>query len=169
MKTTEIFESATGTYAGVSFDSTTNKALHQYIKDNNLPNAPRPDQFHTTVLYSRKHCPNYKPIGQLSSPLVGTTTGLEVWKTQDGKNALVVKYNCPALVDRHKKLMKDHEATYDYPEYKVHVTLSYDIGDIDYKKLPDIKKAIPQITIVKEYGEDLDLDWAKTKGTSKGK
>jgi 2'-5' RNA ligase len=64
--------------------------------------------------------------------------------------------------------MKKHDATYDFPEYKPHITLSYDIGDLDEKNLPDIGKYVDEIGIDEEYGEDLDLNWAKNKGVKKG-
>jgi hypothetical protein len=78
-----------------------------------------------------------------------------------------MKFKCEELNARHKELMDEHDATYDFPEYKTHVTLSYDIGDMDETKLPDVIKTIGEMKIVKEYGEDLDLDWAKNN-TSKG-
>lgn len=174
MKLKDLYEqpeNKKGTYAGVKFDSDTNRALHQYIKENNIPNSVRPDRFHTTVLYSRKHLPNYKPAGKIQPPMTGNPTGLTVWET-NGENSpktkcLIFLYDSPELVKRHKSLMKEHEATYDYPEFKPHVTLSYDIGDMDINKLPSLDTVGP-LNIVEEYGEDLDLDWANNKGVKKG-
>lgn len=69
--------------------------------------------------------------------------------------------DCQYLSDRHNEIMDLYEATYDYPEYKVHVTLSYDIGDIDIK---DLKiDGFPKINIVKEYYNELILDWQNKK------
>lgn len=149
-----------GTYAGVHFDESTKDALMQYIKDNNIPNPTKRDKMHTTVLYSRKFCPDYVPLGDIDPPWIGVVDGLEVWPTQSGNNALVITYTSSDLADRHERLMDEHDATYDYDEYKTHVTLSYDIGDMDISTLPDIKQAVPVIKIVEEYGEDLDLDWS---------
>jgi len=164
-----------GSYAGVRFDTATNKAIHKYIHDNKIPTSVRPDRLHSTLLYSRKYLPNYKPAGKLDKPLIGTPKSFEVWKTRppagsDGKptNCLVLKYSCPELETRHKELMKEHSAQYDYDEYYPHITLSYDIGDMNIKDLPDIKDTVKEIKIVEEYGEDLDLDWARNKGVRKG-
>lgn len=173
MKLKDLYEqpSKKGSYAGVKFDKDTNRALHKYIKENKIPNSTRPDRFHSTVLYSRKHLPNYKPAGKLDPPMTGNPTGLTVWETQGDNgpktNCLIFQYDCPDLVDRHKSLMKEHEATYDYPDFKPHVTLSYDIGDMDVDSLPDVSGVGP-VNIVEEYGEDLDLDWARNKGVKKG-
>lgn len=162
-----------GTYAGVRFDDNTKRAISKYIKDNDIPNPVSADKLHTTLLYSRKHLPNYKPLGQLKRALVGHPTEFDVWESK-GKlrdeattRCLVLEFKCPNLVERHKHLMDEHQATYDFPEYKTHITLSYDIGDLDIDDLPDIKKTLDSITIVEEYSEELDLQWAKNKGGKK--
>lgn len=154
-----------GTYAGVRFDTATVDAIEKYMKDNDIPKAVSGDKLHTTLLYSRKYLPDYKATGKLTPHLIGTPTEFVVWKTSgdDGKepaNCLVLMYSCPALVKRHKELMKEYDATYDFDEYKTHITLSYDIGDLDIKTLPEIKKTIKSIVIVEEYQEDLNLSWA---------
>ena len=158
-----------GTYAGVKFSPATIHRLKAYIKDNNIPNPLRSNKLHTTLLYSRKYLPDYKPAGAYASPMVGTPTKLDVWKTKPDDestpaNCLVLEYDCDDLTARHKLLMEEYDATFDYPEYRPHITLSYDIGDIDYKILPDVSTIGP-IEIVEEYSEDLDFNWAVNKGT----
>ena len=159
-----------GSYAAVTFDSSTNDAIQQYIEDNDIPNPIPTSKLHTTVLYSRKYLPDYEPLGKITPSWKGIPTTLDVWESS-GKlrdepttRCLVMEYDCDKLKDRHNFLMKEHEATYDFPSYKMHVTLSYDIGDLDIKDLPDIKDSIGNLKIVSEYGDDLDLDWSKTKG-----
>ncbi|TFG95161.1 hypothetical protein E4H12_13870 [Candidatus Thorarchaeota archaeon] len=173
MKLKDLYEKSTkkGTYAGVRFDEPTKLKLQKYVEDNEIPNSTSPEKYHTTVLYSRKHLPNYKAPGVIQPPMTGNPSGLSAWDTQ-GENGpktkcLIFQYDSPELSARHSSLMKEHEATFDYPEYKPHVTLSYDIGDMDISSLPDIK-GIGPLNIVEEYGEDLDLDWARNKGVKKG-
>lgn len=163
-------EQPKGTYAAVKFDKATTDAVAKYIADNNLPNGLNPDKMHCTVLYSRKYCPDYEPLGKIDPPWKGTPTKLEVWESrgkgrdEEPTRCLVMKFECDQLNKRHEELMKEHDATYDFPEYKTHITLSYDIGDMDETELPDIKDTVEEIKIVEEYGEELNLDWAKTKG-----
>jgi len=158
-----------GTYAGVNFDDKTTDAILKYIKDNKIPNGLSADKMHSTVLYSRKHLPKYSPYGQFEDPIKGTPKEFYVWPSdnEDGStaNCLVLKYDCDELCKRHQELMDEHKATYDFPNYEPHITLSYDIGNLDIKKLPDIKGILPLINIIGEYGEDLDLNWIQTKGT----
>lgn len=162
-----------GTYAGARFDSETNKAIHKYMSDNKIPNAIRPDKLHITILYSRKPCPEYEALGKLETPWIAKPKEFVVWKTNgeddnEPSNCLVLKLDCPDIVKRHKDLMKEHDATFDHADFSPHVTLSYSIGDIEIKDLPNISDSISELKVVEEYGEDLDLNWAKNKGTKKG-
>lgn len=162
MRLQELMEKKTpdGTYAGVRYDKDGVKLLSKYAEENDIPNPLDPNKVHTTLLYSRKYCPDYEPAGKLDPPLKAKFDEMEVWPTQDKKNALVVTLDAPELVKRHKTLMKELDATYDFDEYKPHITLSYDVGVLDVDKLPDIRDTIKEIDIVEEYGEDLVTDWA---------
>lgn len=171
MKLYEIASTkAKGTYAGVRFDQATKDAVNAFIEAAQLPNATKIDKLHSTLLYSRKFLPEYEPLGEINPPLVGKPTEFVVWETtpedpNDPKaRCLVLKYECPDLVERHQLLMKQHEATYDYDEFIPHLTFSYDIGDIDVETLPKFSDYIDAINIVEEYHEPLDLDWATNKG-----
>ena len=152
-----------GTYAGVHFGDDTKDAVDLYIKENGIPNATPTDKLHCTLLYSRKHCPNYEPLGQLEPMLRGKPGAFQVWEGQpddDGNkpNCLIMEFDCVKLSARHKELMDEHDATYDFDEYKTHITFSYDIGEMDIKDLPEFTGPI---NIVEEYGEELDIDWAE--------
>ena len=154
-----------GTYAGVRFCDNTKNAIQAYMDENNIPNMLDKEKLHSTLLYSRKHCPDYQPAGPTN--MVGTPNGFVVWNTQapagkegETSRCLVLKYDCPDLVKRHTSIRKEHGATHDYPDFTPHITLSYDIGDTDVDALPDISKFLSQINIVHEYSEPLDLDWA---------
>lgn len=156
-----------GTYAAVHFDEQTITKLQQFIKDNNIPNGVAPNKMHCTLLYSTKYLPNYKPLGDINPPLVGTPTKLERWAGQpDGDEkvsmCLVLKFDCPGLNVRHNTLMESHDATFGFDEYITHITLSYDVGDIQVKDLTDINQIVDKISITYEYGDDLDLNWAKS-------
>lgn len=174
----ELLEATTeklpGTYAGVRFSPATKTAIENLIEELGVPNPTNSQKFHTTLLYSRDNLPNYKALGKLSTPLTGTATEVVIWETQpdeDGntKNCLVVKYDCDDLTERHHKLLKEHNASYDF-EYQPHITLSYDIGDWD--KLDEAQAlvdSLPTIEIVEEYQMDLDTNWAdkSTKDNNK--
>ena len=167
MKLEELFEAEKekpGTYAAAHFDSDSKKVIADFIKDNKIPNPTKTEKLHCTVIYSRAHVPNFKAAGKYQSPMVCKPKGFAVWDTQpdeDGNKArcLVLELSCPEFKARHRELMKEYpEATYDYPEFKVHVTLSYNLGDMDEKDLPEIKQ---ELRLVEEYTTPIDNNWAK--------
>ena len=160
-------EKKKGSYAGVQFDADTTKRIKTFVIENKIPQRVPSNKLHSTVLYSKKYLPNYKAQGKLKTPIVGKPKKFSVWETQPDEggetaNSLVLQYDAPELVARHKELMKEHDATYDF-QYKPHITLSYNIGDLDISKLDP--KDIGNINIVSEYGEDLDMDWAKNNAS----
>ena len=157
-----------GTYAGVTFSKKTLQEVKKYGKENQIPNLLSSSKTHSTLLYSRKHCPNYKPAGEINPAWIGTPTHLEVWPSQpddngNSVNCLVLRYKCSELESRHKTLMDTHNATFDFDSYNPHITISYDVGDLDLDSLTDIKTNLKTIEIINEYGESLNLSWANEK------
>lgn len=151
-----------GTYAGYKFDPEDVKSLRKWAEDNKIPNRVPREKFHATLLFSKKHCPNYKPLGKLKTPIVVALGECEIWDTKDKKRAMIVCLSSEDMVKRHKDLMKEHEATYDHEQYKPHVTISYDVGkEFTLKDVGDFKDYFPdnKFHIVEEYHEDLVDDW----------
>lgn len=139
------------------------------MKEAHIPNALPQNKLHTTLLYSRVECPEYKPLGDTN--YIGIPDEFVVWDTQATESkrstrCLVLKYKCPELVTRHKALMKEHNATFDYEDFTPHITFSYDIGDMKVAEFLDIKTHLVTINGISEYSEILDLDWA-TSATGK--
>ncbi len=149
-----------GTYAGLKFSDDTIKMIKEYIEKNDIPNPLNGDDFHSTLLYSRKYLPEYEATGKFDESWTGDPNHFSIFPSNpknggDGSNCLVLEYTCKEQVARFDDLMDKHDATYDFDEYKPHVTLSYDVGDLDYKNLPELETALE---IVEEYGEDLKID-----------
>ena len=151
-----------GTYAGMKFCKNTKDSLKDLIREFKVPKPLGVSKYHTTLVYSEKYLPDYKPLGKLGTPLVGVPVECDKWETQDGSNALVLTFKSPELSKRHKSLMKEHDAKWGYPTYTPHVTLSYDCGDFDVKDINKHLQGEPfSIKMVNEYHEDLNLDWVK--------
>ena len=147
-----------GTYAGVRLSDDDSDFIIDWVKELKLPNPTPKKDLHLTLLYSKKYLPDYKPAGKIDEwayPLK-----FHVFETFDNKRALVLKVKSPFLLKRHKELMKEHDATYDYPEYIPHITLSYDIGDMEVPKF-DCKRR--ELHLGEEYAEELKLDWKPKK------
>lgn len=157
MKTRQEFlnEEKKGTYVGVRFSDKTKSDIKKYMAGMDIPNPINNDKLHTTLIYSRKNLPKFKALGDLDKNIIGKFKKFEMWDTQDGNRALVMTYDAPELTARNKEITDEHGATSDYDEYKVHLTLSYDLGDYD----SPLKDYTGVIEIVNEYYEPLDLDY----------
>lgn len=139
-----------GTYIAVKFDEATLDRIESIQKQLNLYNIVPRDKLHSTICYSRVDVPYFPDE---TPKVIGKSKGLLIFNND--KRALVLTIDSPYLVSKHE-LTKELGATYDYPDYIPHVTLSYDIGYISYdeSQVPEI-----DIGITTEYVEALDLDW----------
>lgn len=160
MKYGELMENVNdetrGTYCAVRFSENTLDNLIALMGKLGVPNAlPRTD-LHTTILYSRKYLPEFTSAGVISAS--ASAKGFTVFDSRDGNRCLVLELDSQWCEQRHRFLMGLHQATYDYPKYVSHITLSYNIGDFE-KPSEDTLKDFPILSIVEEYDEDLNLLW----------
>ncbi len=152
-----------GTYVGVRISEKSKDALISASKKMEVPNKIDKDKMHITLIYSRKHLPEFEAEGKFKEPKIVSVDKLKIFPTQEGDGkVLVVVLDAPALVKRNKEIMKEEGATSDFPKYTPHITLSYDVGDFDIKN----KNIIDHMTnleleVVEEYSQDLELDWVK--------
>jgi 2'-5' RNA ligase len=149
---------STGTYAALRFDEPSVERIAQYVKDNAIPNPLEANKLHVTLMYSRVECIGFKSPGKLPEPFIVRVKGFDVWKNGNGEGyALVVKLDAPEVVERHKQLMKQYKASYDFPEYQPHFTISYNVPDeFDTKTLAPFDGTL---SLNFEFSEDLDTDW----------
>lgn len=157
MKLNEIKkdEQPDGTYAAAKMDKKSCDKIKQFCIENNIPNRVSSEKLHTTIIYSRVKAPELK-ANQDIYPIKASCASLEIFKTFDEKNALVMKLDCPQLVQHHNNIMEEHGTTYDFPEYVPHITISYDCGDFNPSSFVG---ELPMVTFIMEYVEDLVLDW----------
>lgn len=131
-------------------------AVAEFRKLIRLHDIPKPipnDKMHCTLIYSRT--PTVIPQVQNQRLYKATIEKFDVFNTRDGKRCLVAKLNSVDLQVRHNELMTDLEASYDFPNYLPHITLSYDIGDFDIEPLNQALSLHP-VYLTNEYYEILD-------------
>ena len=159
MDTTKTEE---GSYIAVKLSKETQDRLADFANSFKIENIVPREKFHITVIYSTKSVPKtFKALGDIDPPILAQPKHLTIFETKGGSSALVLELDCPELVKRHNDLMSKYNLKYDFPEYKVHVTLSYDVGDWEIPTVVDYKD-IQDLEIVNEYLESLKLDWVKT-------
>ena len=116
------------------------------------------DKAHATVMFSRKYIPEFESLGD-GLDWNGHFTGWDIFPSDDD-NCPVLKFECSELTDRFDQIVNDYGATWDHDDYQPHITFSYNVGDLDIYELPPFTY---NITIISEYGEDLEFNWADDK------
>lgn len=144
-----LLEKEQGTYVGVRFDKKTVKQLNEFMDVNNVPNQILTSKLHSTLIYSKKPCPDFKAL-QDNYPLKTKFKGFELFG--EDKTCLVVLIDSPEMIKRNKEITEEHGATSDYDEYHPHITLTYNVEDLDVDKLPDYPH---DIIIQSEYSEPI--------------
>lgn len=147
-------ETSNGTYMAVRVSATSSLGIRSHLADCGIETVASElePRLHCTVIYSRKPCPDM--INDIDRQAVHLASFLswEVFTGSDGSDVLVMVLKCPSLVARHKYLMRKHEATYDFPEYHPHITVSCNYAG---KSPWDIRKFPGIIVLEEEYLEDL--------------
>lgn len=119
-----------GTYIKASLDDAAKERIYELINELNLDNHVTKDDLHTTVMYSRKPCPAAMEMHGTAIPFRAKISELKTWEDRGtGANCLVAVVDCDQLKNIHTHMHLKYEATYDFPEYVPHITLSYDCGN----------------------------------------
>ena len=153
-----------GTYYGARPTETTCEAILDFLSDNKIPNPIAEKLMHCTVIYSRVFC-SAKALGDLDPHWKGKFEAYNVWPTspkpdEEPTSCLTLGFICPEMHERHHVLRKEG-ATHDFPDFKPHLTLSYDVGnDYDHHSLDHYGGPL---VFHQEYSEPLNLDFVKTK------
>lgn len=147
-----------GTYAGYKLEPNSARRLLEFCRKKLPQNVilPKEDDLHCTLLYSRKHLPNYKPARYLRH--YAKVLRYEVFgDPNEEKGCLVAVISCQSIIDRHKFLMKEHGGTYDYNNYIPHITIAYDFPKSTDLSILEVYQE--KIELGNEYVEKLDFDW----------
>lgn len=139
-----------GLYVAVKYDEYSQNKLEKMFSK--VPNVVKKEDYHTTILYSRVFKNIEIPKAYHSIEVI---SHYEIWPNHDkSSNALVGLLGTEEkqglflnkLCGLHQKFMKDNpELTYDYPEFKPHLTISYDVPE-DYLTSTNLLKSVVLIT-----------------------
>lgn len=150
-----------GTYIAVNYDERAKDYLIGWCTSNAIPNPVNRDSIHTTVVYSRVTLDRYLPSPNLDH--VAVIGNLDVFTSNmNGKttNCLVVTLKSGFLVARHNWLRECFGATHDFQDYVPHITLSYDIGDLDISSL---SIDVTELKIISEIKSPIKVDARERK------
>ena len=106
-----------GTYASLKLSKESQDQLHEFISQY-IDQPTSKEDLHCTVVYSKTPCPNVESH-QPKLPITAKASGYESFDS----NAFVLKLESDTLQQFHKET-RALGASYDYPEYKPHITLA---------------------------------------------
>lgn len=135
-----------GTYLCVELDRQSRKLLEDWVKNHNIPNAADAKQYHTTVVYSRKGIPDVNAY-PFELPISAKIKRWDIFPSQNGKKCLVAIIDSGELHDHFTAIHKQYGATYDYPDYKPHITVSYDYTGSTPRDVPNFPVVFSKVKI----------------------
>jgi hypothetical protein len=125
-----------GTYVSMEMSQHSREMLDNFVLMNlGLSERVDPNSYHTTVIYSRTPVPTAEHLPR-DWTAIATALGYEVFPTKNDGKCLVLRVHCQTAEALNAQLTREG-ATSDYPVYKSHVTLAYDIQyEVDPHTLP---------------------------------
>jgi 2'-5' RNA ligase len=132
-----------GTYVSMDLSKGCKDILDHFV-ETNLGLTERVDKstYHITIIYSRAPVPSAEQYAGTESVVQARVTGYEVFPTKTDGKCLVMRLDFP-FANLLNKQLTAQGATSDYPEYKPHMTIAYNITqEIDHTTLP-----IPQFQL----------------------
>ena len=133
-----------GTYVAFEMSPESRDLLDNFV-EMNLGLTERVDKstYHITVIYSRSPVPGAEAFRDDNCEMSARAEGYEIFPTKDSGKCLVMRIVCPSATGLNK-VLDGMGATSDYPEYKPHTTIAYNMTqEIDPHTLP-----VPQFPIV---------------------
>lgn len=149
-KILNINEAEEGTYVArkvLNADS-----LYKHYKDQGVDVVPA-EELHCTIAFSRK---TFTP--KLNDDVIEIKYDEEIHPYLEplgDEGAVVMKFNNKQIIERCQDCI-DRGATYDYPQYQPHITITFNGKDLDLK---NIKRPDFYIELGDEYTEPLNLNW----------
>ena len=109
---------------------------------------------HVTIAYSKKQV-DWDAAGDHGNSTLTIDTGSRSIAKLGDQGAVVLKFSSEALKQRWQEFI-DAGASWDWPNYQSHVTISFDAGDVD---LDDITPYTGELVFGPEIFQKIDPNW----------
>lgn len=150
--------SKSGTYASFKLSQASKIDLFNHVTFIGIPEAVDKEQYHATVIYSRKEIPEAYEYNNLEGSFIAFGKEWKIFPSKDMGKCLVLLLDFPSAVGYHTQFM-DMGATYDYPEYLPHITIATHFDDaIMPNVVPHFSLKFDKLVV-----EPLDLDYTYKK------
>ena len=121
------------------------------------------DDLHVTVAFSRRPVDWMKAgeawSGDKDGKFIVNPGGARIVEPLGDKGAVVLLFNSSELSWRHEAIKRDADATWDFPSYQPHVTITYAGGDLDLSKVEPYRG---KLVFGPEIFAEVDEDWSKS-------
>jgi hypothetical protein len=133
---TARYRGESGTYISVAPDSASADYISQFLQGDIDGRYAQPAELHATVVYSKVGLTREQQlaIAKLVGPetkFEATVSHLTAWKGHDGGVYLVMKFDCPALVELNRTLVTTFGLVGNFDEYRPHITLVSNIQGVE--------------------------------------
>ena len=148
-----------GTFVSMRPSPAAITALAEWQKENNIPNPYDPSHMHVTLLLSKDKEFPWEPK---SYKLKIDPSTYKLEKFGPDHDVLVLSFKSEELEKRHMVGRKKHNLTWDFDDYKPHITLAKDLPeDFNIEEL-----VVPSFSIILdgEYTEKYKSDLSETAG-----
>ncbi|WP_313004315.1 anti-CBASS protein Acb1 family protein [Brevundimonas sp.] len=119
------------------------------------------DDLHVTIAFSRRPVDWMKVNEGWSSDKDGTLNvapgGARLVEPLGDKGAVVLLFNSSELSWRHEAIKREADATWDFPSYQPHVTITYAGGDLDLCKVEPYRG---RLVFGPELFSEVNEDWS---------
>lgn len=118
------------------------------------------DDLHVTVAFSRVRVDWMKAGEGWNNDKDGSVTvspgGARLVEKLGDKGAVVLLFSSSELSWRHEAIRREAGASWDFPEYQPHVTITYQGGDLDLSKVEPFRG---KLVFGPEIFQEIDEDW----------
>jgi hypothetical protein len=154
MEAEEKNKSKDGTYASFKLSAKSSDKLHKWLEDQKIPNLSPANDYHVTILYSRKVVTDDLKEWDVSVPIRAKIDHWKIFPMQTGEKCLVMVLDQKKFDTLHDKIIDDLGATHDFPSFIPHVTVSTNYtGKTVPDELPKFPLSFDEFSV-----EKLELD-----------
>ena len=134
----------------------TAQKLVEWAHRNGFKSTLKPEDLHVTIAYSRDPVDPAQVEADENGKVLRVEGGWRRIEPLGDKGAIVLKFGNGAL-ERRWQQYRDAGASWDWPAYTAHITITYDGAGVDLSK---VKRFVGPIELGPEYTTDLDPDAA---------
>ena len=143
-----------GLFVGLKLSVEDATKIESFQKKIKLNSSVKKEDLHCTLFAT---VDNFPYVSEDFKPIKIKDISLGKIKTQKGVDCLAIFFESDVLKEKYHNIIDTHKVQPYYADFKLHVTLSYDCGDLDIEKI-NINDYFDGIHLIKEYTQPLHFE-----------